>query len=147
MESASQRSLHALETELENLTQQLNASVISLNQHSLQMESASQRSLDALETALENLTQQLNASVMFFNKQESKRQHVTRATKLLITGAVYATPGTASNAIDCQVRLHVQNANREFSLGREQNSNKTATLLGNKKRQTSKLKTKPQNIE
>ena len=68
MESASQQSLNALENELENLTQQLNASVISLNQHSLQMESASQQSLNALETALEILTQQLNASVISLNQ-------------------------------------------------------------------------------
>ena len=63
MEYASQQSLNALETELENLTQQLNASVISLNQRSLQMESASQQPLNALETKLENLTQQLIISL------------------------------------------------------------------------------------
>ena len=71
MESASQQSLNALETELENLTQQLNVSVISLNQRSLQMESASQHSLNALETKLENLTEQL-----LLNQQQSQSHNI-----------------------------------------------------------------------
>ena len=51
MESASQQSLNALETELENLTQQLNSSVMSFNK-------------------------QLNASVMSFNQQQSKSHNI-----------------------------------------------------------------------
>ena len=78
MESASQQSLNALETELENLTQQLNASVISLNQHSLPMESASQQSLNALETELENLTQQLNASVISLNQRSLQMESASQ---------------------------------------------------------------------
>ena len=78
VESASQQSLNALETELEDLTQQLNASVISLNQHSLQMESASQQSLNALETKLEDLTQQLNGSVISLNQHSLQMESASQ---------------------------------------------------------------------
>ena len=62
MESASQQSLNALETELENLTQQLNSSVMSFNKQ--------------LNSSVMSFNKQLNASVMFFNQQQSQSHDI-----------------------------------------------------------------------
>ena len=66
MESASQQSLNALETELENLTQQLNASVMSFNQQQSQSHNILDEKIELLNSSFkEQFTQllELNRNV------------------------------------------------------------------------------------